>query len=75
MKDFIKDFPHQVIISLCLEQYSDMVEWLGERGLRPRETIFFGSLKKGRMNSILHQSVYFVHKNDALLFKLTWGGG
>lgn len=74
MRDFIQDSPYQVDISLQPEQYSAMVEWLGERGLQPREKVFFGGLGKGRVDSVFYQSIHFAHKNDALIFKLTWGG-
>lgn len=74
MRSLIDDFPHQVVVSLGFDQYSNMVEWMGQRGLKPRETVFFGSLSQGRVNSLIHQSIYFRCRTEALLFKLTWGG-
>lgn len=73
------NFPYLVEVALWdTEHLHVMVEWLCTRGHLFNDTILFGESRlvtrpeTNRFHAL--QPIYFADKNEAIIFKLTWGG-
>lgn len=75
----IMNFPFLVEVSLRdTEHLRVMIEWLCTRGHLFNDTIQFGESRletrpnTNRFHAL--QPIYFSDRNEALIFKLAWGG-
>jgi hypothetical protein len=67
-------FPHKVTIQLPIDQGLELLNWLRTQGHEVRKTMCFGESGHRQGESFTTQVVRFNVKEDAMLFKLTWGG-
>jgi len=70
----MKGFPHTVTIKLHKDRFREMMTWLHDQDHKLRETMAFGKNHHISGNDFVTQQVCFKVKNQAMMFKLAWGG-
>jgi hypothetical protein len=69
-----KDWPHDITIYYETVRARELLTWLRTQGHILHETVKFGKNHQKSGSPYISQQVLFKDANQAMMFKLVWGG-